>query len=442
MRIQVHDFSGHPFQAELSRELAARGHTVDHVYSTQYGSGKGTLERTASDSELLGFSPLTADQPFHKYSAVGRIRFERSYAAAWLAHIEQTEPDAVVACNVPLFALAQFRRAAARRKQPWMLWHQDLFSNAISEELGRRLPGPTAAAGRAMVIRMEAGAVRGATQVVAIGEEFRQAYRAWGLHTDHVTVIPNWAPIDEITPRPRDNQWSRRHLPAGQELRLLYAGTLGRKHNPLLLAGLLREALAAGLPARLIVASEGEGINMLREDLAGEPDLPVTLLPFQPAADLPDMLGSADVLVTILEPGASRFSIPSKVLSSLAAGRPVLGLMPEDNPAAKDIKAASGFVGPPTDFGVASAVGWLRRLQANPAAARAAGVSGRDLAESRFGIGPIADRFEAVLGKVVPGRAAPVLPADSSVLPAAAAAPRRIRPAHSARSSSPLGKVS
>ncbi|MBO0908132.1 MULTISPECIES: glycosyltransferase [Arthrobacter] len=423
MRIQVHDFSGHPFQAELSRELAARGHNVDHVYSTQYGSGKGLLERTAADPEQLGFSPLTTKRPFQKYSAAGRIRFERAYAATWLEHTEQTAPDCVVACNVPLFALAAFKRAAARRKQPWLLWHQDLFSNAISEELGRRLPAPAALVGRAAVRRIEAGVVIGARQVVAIGEEFRQAYREWGLTTDHVTVIPNWAPIDEITPRARDNEWAGLHLPAGEELRLLYAGTLGRKHNPLLLAALLREALAAGLPARLIVASEGEGIDMLREDLAREPELPVTLLPFQAAADLPDMLGSADVLVTILEPEASRFSIPSKVLSSLAAGRPVLGLMPEDNPAAADILAAAGFVGPPTDFGVAAAVGWLRRLHADPAAARAAGMQGRKLAESRFGIGPIADRFETVLRKVVPGPSA-----LSRVRPAHAAAGFRVFP--------------
>ena len=407
MRIQMHDFSGHLFPAELSRELVARGHSVDHVYSTQYASGKGTLERTADDSERLTFSPLTAQQPFQKYSALGRIRFERSYAAAWLDHAGTTKPDCIVSCNMPLFSLDAFRRSAARRKQPWLLWHQDLFSNAIAEEISRKLPGPAAFAGRAQVRRMEAGVVRSATQVVAIGEQFRQTYRHWGLATDHVTIIPNWAPLEEITPRPRENEWSAQHLPAGKELRLLYAGTLGRKHNPLLLAALLRSALAAGLPARLIVASEGEGIDMLREDLAREPELPVTLLPFQAAADLPDMLGSADVLISILEPGASRFSIPSKVLSYLSAGRPVLGLMPEDNPAAADILAASGFVGPPTDFGVAAAVGWLRPLHADPAAAHAAGVRGRQLAESRFGIGPIADRFESVLQKVVPGPQAP-----------------------------------
>lgn len=416
MRIQMHDFSGHLFPAELSRALVARGHSVDHVYSTQYASGKGTLVRTAGDSERLTFSPLTADLPFQKYSALGRIRFERSYAAVWEDHVRATKPDCVVACNMPLFTLDAFRRTAARRKQPWLLWHQDLFSNAISEEVSRRLPGPAAVGGRALVRRMEAEVVRAATQVVAIGEQFRQAYRLWGLTTDHVTVIPNWAPLDEITPRPRENAWSAQHLPPEPELRLVYAGTLGRKHNPLLLTALLRQALAAGLPARLIVASEGEGIEMLREDVKREPQLPVTLLPFQPAAELPDMLGAADVLVTILEPEASRFSIPSKVLSSLAAGRPVLGLMPEDNPAAADIRAADGFVGPPTDFGVAGGVGWLRRLHRDPEAARAVGAKGRMLAETRFGIGPITDRFEAVLRTTVPGVPVP-----------------RLRPAHAAQ---------
>ena len=435
MRIQMHDFSGHLFPAELSRELVARGHFVDHVFSTQYASGKGALERTADDPERLSFSPLTAEQPFQKYSPLGRVRFERSYAAVWQKHVRATAPDCVVACNMPLFALDAFRRAAARRKQPWLLWHQDLFSNAISEELSRRLPGPAALGGRDLVRRMEARVVRSATQVVAIGEEFRQAYRLWGLTTDHVTVIPNWAPLDEITPRPRENAWSAQHLPAGTELRLLYAGTLGRKHNPLLLAGLLRSALAAGLPARLIVASEGDGIEMLREDLYREPQLPVTLLPFQPAAELPDMLGSADVLVTILEPGASRFSIPSKVLSSLAAGRPVLGLMPEDNPAAADIRAADGFVGPPTDFGIAGGVGWLRRLHGDPAAAQAVGDKGRALAETRFGIGPITDRFEAVLRTTVPGIPEP------EGQPETAAAPR-LRPAHAASPRGFLRKVS
>ena len=72
------------------------------------------------------------------------------------------------------------------------------------------------------------------------------------------------------------------------------------------------------------------------------------MLPFQPAEDLPSVLSSADVLVALLEPDATKFSIPSKVLSYMAAGRPIVGLMPSDNPAAADITDCGGMVTDPT----------------------------------------------------------------------------------------------
>ena len=194
------------------------------------------------------------------------------------------------------------------------------------------------------------------------------------------------------------------HLPQGREIRLLYAGTLGRKHNPLLLIDLLRAALGKGIPARLVVASEGEGIEAVRQIAERQPELPITLLPFQPASELSEMLSSADVLLALLEPGASKFSIPSKVLSSLAAGRPVLGLMPRDNPAAVDIGAAGGYVGTPDAQGVVGASDWLQGMVQSPGALVSAGERSRQLSVERFGIGPIATRFEEVLAKAVADR--------------------------------------
>ncbi|RMF52223.1 MAG: glycosyltransferase WbuB, partial [Bacteroidetes bacterium] len=40
MRILVHDYAGHPFQVQLSRALARRGHDVLHAYC-------GSLPNTA-----------------------------------------------------------------------------------------------------------------------------------------------------------------------------------------------------------------------------------------------------------------------------------------------------------------------------------------------------------------------------------------------------------
>lgn len=407
MRIHIHDFAGHPFQAELSRELAARGHRVEHVFATQYPSGKGKLERLDADPDTLVFRGITADEAFEKYSPLGRLRFERSYSQAWARHLEDSRPDCVVACNVPLFVLQKFSSAAARSGQPWVLWHQDLFSRAIGEEISRKLPAVAGPLARRWVTGIEKNLVRSAGQVVAIGEEFRRVYRRWGIDVRHVSVIPNWAPIGDIRPRPRENPWAAAHLPSGPELRLLYAGTLGRKHNPLLLVDLLRATLATGTAARLVVASEGEGIAAVRDVADREPELPVTLLPFQPASELADMLGSADVLLSLLEPEASKFSIPSKVLSSLAAGRPVLGLMPQDNPAARDVLSAGGYVGPPDAQGVEGAAAWLSLMAQSPYGLQDAGERSRQLAVERFGIGPIATRFEQVLASATAGRDRP-----------------------------------
>ena len=39
-RIVVHDYSGHPGQAQLSRALAARGYEVTHQHCPAYATGK------------------------------------------------------------------------------------------------------------------------------------------------------------------------------------------------------------------------------------------------------------------------------------------------------------------------------------------------------------------------------------------------------------------
>src|SRR4029450_12825739 len=50
LRVLVHDFAGHPFQIDLSRALARRGHTVRHVYCGSYTSGKGRLHAGNTDN--------------------------------------------------------------------------------------------------------------------------------------------------------------------------------------------------------------------------------------------------------------------------------------------------------------------------------------------------------------------------------------------------------
>src|SRR3954453_90985 len=105
MRLRVHDYSGHPFQVQLSRELARRGHDVLHEYSTQYVTGHGKLTVTEGDPRRLRIEGVQARPPIRKYDPLARMRFELSYARAWRARLERDSAEVIVACNVPLFAL-------------------------------------------------------------------------------------------------------------------------------------------------------------------------------------------------------------------------------------------------------------------------------------------------------------------------------------------------
>jgi glycosyltransferase involved in cell wall biosynthesis len=392
VRVILHDFTGHPFQVQLARGLAARGHSVLHLYAGQYVTGRGRLEVTSDDPDTLRIEPLIARRPMAKYSPVARTRFELAYAAAWRERMAREQYDVVVTANAPLFVLSRLRRGLSRRS--WVLWHQDVTSLAVAAEAARRLPGPAATAVSRVAQRLERAHVCSADAVVAIGDQFVAQYRAWNAPTGHVRVIPNWAPLDDIRPGERDNPWSKRHELPPDGLRLLYAGTLGRKHNPLLLLDILDGVRARGIDANLVVCSEGEGADDLAAAAGDRPD--VRILPFQPAEEFSDVLAAADVVLALLEQDAAMFSVPSKVLSYLAAGRPIVGLMPAGNPAAVDIGASGGFTGGPDAAGAAAAAGWLAGTAAGDGFA-AIGRSARALAETRFGIDRITDEFEAVL---------------------------------------------
>ncbi|HUE05869.1 MAG TPA: hypothetical protein VMP41_00450, partial [Acidimicrobiales bacterium] len=78
-RIVVHDYSGHPGQAQLSRALARRGYHVTHQHCPSYTTGRGSLRHEPGDPVTLTFEPVEMDGTFAKYSAVTRLRQELAY---------------------------------------------------------------------------------------------------------------------------------------------------------------------------------------------------------------------------------------------------------------------------------------------------------------------------------------------------------------------------
>lgn len=391
MRILLHDYSGHPFQVELSRELSRRGHEVMHSYCDAYTSGKGHLR--AEPGETLVFEPIGVGVVIAKMSFGKRLLQELRFGVELAGQARRTRPGVVMASNVPIPTLVILATVLFFSGIPWVLWHQDVQAVAIRSFAGKKLSRAFAVVA-ALIGAAEKWCARRAAAVVVIAESFVDVHRRWGT-ADKTTVIPNWAPLEEIQPVDRDNAWAREHG-LDDTRTLLYSGTLGLKHNPALLVGLARQVIDAGQPVRLVVVNQGPAEEVLREEAARQ-DVPLVLLPFQPYERLPEVLGSGDVLVVLLEQEAGAFSVPSKTLSYLCAGRPVLGLMPAENLAATLVSRVDGCVLPPQEGSLPEAAGWVREVLGDVEMGTLLGKAARALAEEEFALSRCADSFEEIL---------------------------------------------
>jgi colanic acid biosynthesis glycosyl transferase WcaI len=395
MRLLVHDFAGHPFQVELSRELARRGHRVTHSYSPAWVSGKGRLESEPGDALVI--EPVGPSEPIEKDKFLKRIVLEVRMGFELLAQVRRTGAEVAMLSNAQIPTLVIFAIGMTVLRKPWVLWHQDVYAVAVKSFAGAKLGrGFRVVAG--MFTIAERWVSRRAAAVVVIADSFVAVHQEWGT-AEKTTVIPNWAPLDEIRPVERKNAWSHEHgLDDVQTL--LYSGTLGLKHNPALLVAVAAAVRAAGTPVRLVVVNQGPAEPVLREE-AARLDVPLTLLPFQPYERLSEVLGSGDVLVVLLEQDAGAFSVPSKTLSYLCAGRPILGFMPAENLASQLVGDVDGFVLPPNEGSLPAAAEWVVRVLGDPEDQARIGKQSRALAEREFALEGCADRFEEILARVV-----------------------------------------
>jgi len=392
MRILVHDYSGHPFQMQLSRALAAR-HEVLHIHCASYQTGKGAVALRPDDPGGLRIEAIDLGRAFDRYSPFRRLRQEVAYGIAFSRRAAAYRPDVILSSNDPLFAKAVAAGWCRLTSTPWVFWLQDLYSLAMSTHAKRKL----GAAGRPLGAgfrAVERQLLRHAAAVVAITDDFKRPLRRWGIDSDKCHVVENWAPLAEIDTRPKDNDWSRSHGLNDRRV-LLYSGTLGLKHHPGLLVA-LAERFRSEPDVRVVVVSQGRGIDWLQQELVTRRLDNLVLLPYQPYERLPEVLASADVLLVVLQDDAGVFSVPSKVLSNLCAGRPILAAMPGANLGARTIqRAGAGIVVPANDE--ESLLAAADKLLSDAELRDRHGRLGRSYAEATFDIGTIAARFEGIL---------------------------------------------
>jgi len=224
MRIFIHDFAGHPFPIQLSRELARRGHSVTHAYAEGLPGPKGKLKPNDSDPSRLKIRGVKLSSQFRKYSPVRRLWTQHAYARSLCALIREERPDVVLSGNTPIDVQASVLSFCARQEISFVHWVQDVYFLALEFLLRPKL-GPFAQMAVFPFRELEKKVVMGSDSVVVIAPGFRKLLSEWGLADRNITVIENWAPLDEVKLFPRSNPWGRGQN-FGDEPVFLYSGTL------------------------------------------------------------------------------------------------------------------------------------------------------------------------------------------------------------------------
>ncbi len=403
MKVLVHDYAGHPYAVQLSRALARRGVEVLHVYSSSNPMPQGTLGRKECDPQWFQVKPISVGETIQKAQFVKRRAQEIAHARKVGDVIREFRPDVLISGSAPLDTQNELWKVCQAVNTAPIFWLQDLTGIATELVLKHKLPVIGKPIGK-YYTRMEERLLRESAAVVAISADFVPVLADAGVDPGRVHVIENWGPIDEVPVRPKVNPWSTR-LGLDQTFNFIYSGTLGMKHDPSILLR-LAQAFDSNEEVRVVVITEGIGRRWLEKEKAALGLDRLLLLDFQPFCDVPDVMGSADVLTAILEPSAGVFSVPSKVLAYLCAGRPLLLAVPRENLAAKTVEGIkAGLVSNPSDGDAFLANAKL--LLVDPAMREQLGRNARKHAEETYDIDAIAGVFHGVFTSCLASGIAP-----------------------------------
>ncbi|HEV7922503.1 MAG TPA: glycosyltransferase family 4 protein [Thermoanaerobaculia bacterium] len=291
--------------------------------------------------------------------------------------------------NPPTLPFALAAACRMRGATPLLLVH-DVYPHAIVAAGMARRGGLLWRLGLMFNRRLYARVAK----VIAIGRDMaRLASEMTGGRAD-VAVIPNWADIGEIVPKPRaENPILRERGLAGKFV-VQYAGNMGRTHAVELLAEAARR-LRHRQDIHFLFAGFGAKRALLERELHDAPN--ATLLPRQEREALNDLLNACDVSVIAFEPGMSGVSVPSRMYNVLASGRPLLAVADADSePAMVIAEEGVGWRVEPGD--VSGLVAAIELAAGDAELVRATGARARKVAEEKYTLAKIGEQYRALVG--------------------------------------------
>jgi colanic acid biosynthesis glycosyl transferase WcaI len=379
-----------PYNTGLCEYLAKAGHEVDMLtafaYYPAWKKADADRHRLYGTEEEAGVRIRRCwNYVPARPSGLGRIVHEASFVVtSALQALFMRRADVMVVVSPPLLLGAAAWLVGRIKGTPHVLHVQDLQPDAA---LGLGMLKHSWLTG--LLRRLELFNYRKAARVSVISEGMFRALKWRGIK--RLVYFPNW-----IIRKQKDAETNG--APAGKkkEFVILYSGNIGVKQG----LDTVVEAAARVKEVRLIICGDGAARPALEKLVNALKAKNVTLLPLQPEAEYRRMVSDADVCVISQRVGGGVAFFPSKLLSSVAQGKPVLAVAEGGSELVRVVReeGLGSWVTPEVNA-VAEA---MRTLKGSGPQLEEWGRNGRGFA-AKFEEEPVLRRFERVLREVAEG---------------------------------------
>lgn len=369
--------------------LANLGHELDIVTSLPWythhdveAGWKGKLWRT----EKTSWGKITRLHPFptNKTNIPARaVAFAGFTGSSLIRAMAAKRPDVVMVMSPPLPLGAAGWLAARFHRVPFVFNIQDVFPD-VAVELGvitnERVIAVAAWLERFLYHRSQAVTVLSTD--LADNVQAKVDATLWRGRPRHkkrstqVRIIPNFVDTQRIQPQDRANAY-RAEYKLGDKTVVLYAGNIGMSQSLDLMIDTARTYQDRD-DVVFVINGGGSMLEHWKQRASGLNN--VIFAPMQPRERLPELLAAGDIHLIPLRTGLARSSVPSKLYSILAAGRPVLASVDAGTEVDVTLQRAQAGVSVPPDDLEAFQRG-LHELLDEPKRRAACGVNGRQFVE-------------------------------------------------------------
>lgn len=260
-------------------------------------------------------------------STLKRAAFEISFGLRAVT-CRWDDPAVVVVVSPALLASRLVALRARMRRIPVVTWVQDIYALGVQEA--------GSGTGAGAIGAVEASLLAASERVVVIHRRFRSALEERLGVSRPIDVVRNWSHVPE--PDVRDAAETRRRMGwHDDEIIVLHTGAMGAKQG---LENVVDAAVVArerGSRVRFVLVGDG-GQRSALEKLPGADA--VSFVDPLPEGEFLQVLAAADVLLVNERPGLTEMSVPSKLTSYFAAGKPVLAAVDASSTTYAEMEAA------------------------------------------------------------------------------------------------------